>query len=374
MNISRKILSLLAVVSLIIIQPVSAWASVIYASNPVYISTSTPDTMIVSSSYMLANSAANDGTTFTDVSVSWELQEGDQIQIQWWDKFSNSMGSTTLDTSNPSSRAVSVTPPSGAYAAKLVLRTGSASGNRYFWWHSVSNTNNITVIYPDPDISIGGETGGSVPSGGTSTTVVVDNSDVVEALRDIKNQLNSLSSDVHSQFQDVIGKLGDLKNYFTTPRVPDPFDVEPLPEVSFDPTPPDISEPYQQPYTYDRPEPSVPATVDSPEPLPYAPDPQIMEHDQPLQIEQPRQKDNPLARDNPLVPDSPLPLDPVIKQDPLTPDPVIKQEPITRDAPITPDNPVARETPISPETPLTKEPVLQRDPPITPDPPLSPGG
>lgn len=372
MDISRKILRLLAVVSLVIIQPVSAWASVTYASNPVYISTSTPDTMIVSSLYMLANYAANDGTTFTDVSVSWELQEGDQIQIKWWDKFNNSLGYMTLDTSNPSSRAVMVTPPSGAYAAKLVLRTGSASGNRYFWWHSATNTNNITTIYPDPDISTGGMDG-SVPSGGTSTTVVVDNSDVVGALREVQDQLNSLSSDVHNQFQRVIGLLGDINNYLTTPRVPDPFDVQPLPDITFDPNPPDISEPYQQPYTYDRPDPSMPQSVDSPEPLPYAPDPQVMAHDQPMQIDQPLQLDHPVQRSTPLqqqaVPrQDPIALEPVIKQDPLQRDPVIKEDPIARDTPIIRDAPLTKDTPITPDVPLS------RQTPLTPQPPLSPGG
>lgn len=377
MNISRKILSLLAVVGLIIIQPVSAWASEVYASAPVYISTSTPNTLIVQSDYMLANVYANDGTLFTQIAVSWELQPGDQVEIRWWDKYANAMPTTTLDTSSVSQRAFTVTPPSGAYAAKLVLRTGSGEGMRYAWWHSATNTNNITTIYPDPDISTGGM-GGSIPSGGTSTTVVVDNSDVVSAVNSVKSQLSDLSSDVNSHYSSVKSRLDtissdvkDIYSYISTPRTPANFDVEPLPRVSFDSSIPDFSEPYQEPYRYDRSDPVVPAPASQPEPLPYAPDPQVIPHDDPVPQQEPVQKDAPVVRENPLA-RAPVYMDDPLQKDPVSMDPPLQRDYVAPDPPVQKDSPISLDEPITPDTPFSRDPALQPDPPLTPQPPLLP--
>lgn len=369
-NISRKILSLLTLISLIIIQPVTAWASVVYAPEPAdYISTSAPNTLIVQNRYMVANIYANDGTLFTQLSVSWELQPGDQLEIRWWDRQINFISTTTLDTSNISRRAVSVTPPSNAYAAKLVLRTGSGEGTRYAWWHSAANTNNITTIFPDPEIS---SDEGSIPSSGSNTTVVVDNSDVVSAINSVKSQLNNLTSDVNGHYSAVRNRLdtisSDIKNiysYISTPRTPSNFDIEPLPRVSFDSGIPDISEPYQEPYRYDRADPVVPAPASQPEPLPYAPDPQVIPHDDPVPQQEPLQKDVPVARENPLS------RTPVNMDDPLQMDPVSMDPPLQREY-VAPDPPLQRDSPIAPDVPLSREPAIQRDPALQPDPPLTP--
>ncbi|MDH7578478.1 MAG: hypothetical protein QHH75_11860 [Bacillota bacterium] len=354
--LSKNVLLMLLCL-MMVLAPGPAWATVVNAPEPFYIYTSMPNTVLVASSYLLANSQANDGTLFTEITVSWEVQSGDIVEIRWWDKYGNAMPTTTLDTSSTSQRAVSVTPPSGAYAAKLVLRTGSTEGDRYAWWHSATNTNNITTIFPDPELAGGGgSTGGSVPSGGTGTTVIVDNSDVVSALNEVKSQLSSISSDVNGHFNavrgkldDVIGKLGDLNDYLMTPRVPEPFDTT-LPQVSFDPTPPTIEEPYMQPYAYNRPAPAIPPPTDTSGPLPYAPDPEhlVMAHDPPAQVEQPLEKDDPIARNTPLQ------RDPVVKDDPLPRDPVNMDPPLQRDL-VARDDPLPRDNPVSREEPIGRE-------------------
>lgn len=205
---------------------------------------------------------------------------------------------------------------------------------------------------------------GGVPGG--------DISDIVDAIQDqtsdITGEISSMSSQLSGKLTTINSKLQDIYGYISTPRTSQPLTVN-MPETTFDPTPPVVSEPYQQPYKYDKPPAQTQPFADSPGPLPMPPDPWTMEHDPAANIEQPKQidpviKDTPRAQD-PVNIDAPIPQDPVIKDTPRAPDPVIK------DTPRTPD-PVATETPRVINVPIQPAQPAGRDNPVTPAAPIAP--
>ena len=377
----RKIFAL-AVALALLVAASPAWATTVNWPSPFYVYTSASNTTLVSTDYLLASSV-NDGTLLTDATVSWQIQPGDGIGIQWFDRTGTQISSSHLDTSNTTATGVDVTPPSNAYAAKLVLITGSGSGDRYVWWHTSTNSLGVVTIYPDPTVSQPPpNSGGTTPTSGgggsvtTSTTTNVDMSGVIDAINAVGGQLSTIINnqgtmitqldDVKGKLDTVISTLGDMDSYLTTPRQSQSLDTSALGDApTFDPTPPPVTEPPQQPYTYDRQTPQMPPYVDSPGPLPVNPDPVAMAHDPPAQVDPPATMDqprtpDPVHVDAPLTPNQPLSITPPHMDAPLTPDPV------HMDAPLTPQTPAQPQQPLTPDVPLSPQPALTPQPPLTP--------
>lgn len=357
--------------------------------------------------------------TITAASIKTSLQSGDQVQVNWYDSSGDYFDYSIVSSS-------SVTPPSGAYGAKIVLTSSSSSGDRWAWWSSATSSHGDTTHFPDPD------TGGS--GGGGGGDVIIDLSPVVNEIQVVQGQLvtiigklddlianggggggtggdfgdvvaaiQSQTSAIGTKFNQVNGNLEtiqwqldtldshvvDIYDYISTPRTAAPFSVD-MPEIIIDPTPPPIGDPPQPPYKYNRQPKQPPPFADSPGPLPFAPDPFVMEHDPPAtinpptQIEQPRELDpvniqQPIERD-PANVQQPRDRDPVNVEQPRDRDPVNLQQPIERD-PVNIQQPRAQD-PVSVEQPITQSPIIQRSepiqagqplqpaPPVTPDPPL----
>jgi len=387
-NISRKI-TLIIIACLCAALP--ALAATYYADNPAYVYTSTPDATVVQSD-TLWGSTPDHSVELTSTEVDWLVQDGDQVSINWYDVNGDVISVTDLNMSDAT--PVTAAAPSGTYSAKLVLNTGSAAGERWAWWHSATNANGDTTIFPDPDTGGGGGGDGDV-----DLTPVVDELQVIQGqLDDIKGQLDT--TPVVDELQAIKGKLdtiisdtgeintkaGEIKNelvqlnvtadetntgvqntysYLSTPRQADAIDTSALGDVpAIDPTPPPVEEPYQEPYQYNRNTiPEMPPTIDSPGPLPIAPDPVVMEHDEPAQVDPPAELDEPLQPD-PVNMDEPISPDPVSMDPPVTPDPV------NMDPPVTPDPPIQRDEPIEWDEPIARDEPITPDPPIEPDPPM----
>ncbi len=187
---------------------------------------------------------------------------------------------------------------------------------------------------------------------------------VTKDLPVIATNINAITENTGSIKNDV----KKLKDYITTPRIAPALQTDPIPPISFDSTLPDISEPGQDPYIYDRPDPVMPSPITSPGPLPFAPDPTIMPHDEPILSAPPTQLDEPVLREDPrqqdpVIKEPPLVRDPVTMDPPLAQDPVIKEPPLARDPASGMDPPLGREVPITADPPYT------RTPPLTPAPP-----
>jgi len=367
-------------------------AEVVYSQDCICAQTSSPGTT-VGSLYVTADTQHRQGYYLTHLKVSWEVKAGDSVRVRWWDGSANELTPTVLNTSTTSVRGYTVTAPSGACTAQIELTSGSAEGNRYAWIKECTNNYNVTLVFVDPDIQTEPPPEEPPPEepttvdltpvltaiDGVSSQLANIGSDVAgikSAVNSISSQLSDLASDMNSQFNAVKSRLDTIssdlavvkndvqsvKNYLTTPRTAEGLQVNPLPTVTFDSTVPDMSEPYQEPYEYDRPDPELPPAVFSPEPLPLAPDPEVMHHDEPRQVEQAIARNDPVTRDQPLTRETPV-MDP-----PRQRDPVMMDEPLTREQPLTRTTPYNRENPLTPQNPLTP------DPPLTPQPPLQPGG
>lgn len=383
----RRLIAL--TVALVLAVAVPAWADINSGSSPSYVYTGQASTTIVQSPPMYANAIANDGTVFTDTHVSWSIQAGDQLGIQWFSSSGSQLTSTHLDTSSTTASNVDVTPPAGAYVAKLVLMSGSATGNRYLWWDDVTNSSGITATFPAPTITQPPPSNeGTTPTSGststppsTTTNVNVDMSGVIDAINALGGQLDTIISnqgtmigqlnDLKGKMDSVIGQLttlngtvSDIDSYLTTPRQSQPLDTSSLGAApTFNPTPPPITEPPAQPYTYDRQPPQMPPYVDSPGPLPINPEPVAMAHDPPATVDPPAKLDAPLTPDQPLTVtpphvDAPLTPDPVHMDTPLTPAPVHMDTPLTPQAPAQAQQPVTLQSPLSPQSPVTPQPPL----------------
>ncbi|MDD2230790.1 MAG: hypothetical protein PHY48_15495 [Candidatus Cloacimonetes bacterium] len=397
---------------------------------PEYVHTSSPNTTVEQSEISWGEQHVH-GLTIVETVVKIQAQPGDQVMLRWYDSNGNSFGSSTI-----SGTVCHVTPPAGTYGAKLILTSSSATGDRWAWRHSGTNSAGNTSFCPDPDLtsttgvldelgdvnstllvlsdvlsqlltelqsqygsvtvdfsavlgeleSINSSLGtvnnrlDSVVSGLDSVVSgldsVVSGLDTVNSnLETVNNRLDSVVSGldtvnsnleiVNNRLDSVISGLDtidshvvDIYDYFSTPRTPQAFSID-MPNMSIDSTPPAITEPHQQPYTYDRPTQQFEMApfVDSPSPLPIIPEPTIMPHEPPSVIDQP------LLLDQPVNVNPPLQLDPVIISEPLTMDPPKREEPL----PITPierDQVLDRQQPLGTDSPITP------DPPITPSPPL----
>jgi len=406
----KRLLHFAVILIILIYLPSPVFAALYTASNPVYVSTSIPNTSVEQSEILWGviypNSSIHNGV-LTSGTVRFSIQPGDQVSINFVDSSGNFMSTMSLDTSSSS---VTFNAPFGAYGAKLVLNTGSSTGDRAAWWSSGSNSFGNTTTFPPPNIGDVGN-GGVGKTDGTDVdlTPVVDElqmivlkldsiiskintsngssvdlsgvisaindqtseigsrfDDVTSGLNDIKGQLNTLNShavDIKDKLDILDNHVVDIYDYLSTPRSSEPFSVD-LPTMTVDPTPPPITEPQQQPYVYNRQSPQMAPFVDSPGPLPLAPDPTTMPHDSPREIDSPVQKD-------PVSMDSPRTLDPVSMDSPRQPDPIMTQDPVIKEEPRTLD-PVSMDAPIQPEPEREIEQPRGRENPLQPDPPLTP--
>lgn len=388
----KKVTCIFLTIVLLMCSAVPAVATTYYASNPVYVTTSDPNDTVTQYE-ILWGVAGTHNATITSATVKLQIQDRDQVSVNWCDSSGDTFDTTSVNTG---SSTVNLTPPSGAYGASLVLTSSSETGSRWAWWYSVTNSQGNTTIFPDPNTG----------SGGGSTTI--DLSPVVSALQiiqgqltDIQDQLDSLTSNssssssqlgdiitainnqtsdigdilddmstqldtISGQLTSIMGKLDDIDsdildiyNYISTPRTSQPFTLD-LPEITIDPTPPDITEAPQQPYVYNKNLPEMPPFIDSPGPISLAPDPVAMVHDPPPEVDvplavDPVTKENPLQID-PVTKDSPLQMDPVSRENPLQMDTVTMETPRTVDNPIQIDQPRDRDNPISPDLPLVPDP------------------
>ena len=334
------------------------------------------------------------------VSVSTAgLQSGDTVKVVFY-----ATNNTTI-LSEVSTTGGTITAPSNAFYAYIKLTTGNASGIRYAWFNSATNTIDKTAYFDAPDTSntgTGGDPGGGTdidPDPGTGNSGGAGGDQIVKYLKKIVNNQDDMLSDfgtVKSRLGSIIGQLdtanshlsviendlGQLKNYVMTPRSSDSIEVNGLYKQIFDPTPPPLNDPPQQPYTYNRQPAQMPPFIDSPGPLPINPNPIPMAHDpaairdiplgrDPVSKDQPRQKD-PIIRDNPAIRDpatrdNPLVKEPVKKDAPTQKDPVVKDSPMSRD-PVIRDNPIPRDKPIIRDSPLSRDAPIKLDPPIKPTP------
>lgn len=393
----NKVLAILAVYILTLTSPVAA--EVVNYQYSVDAYTSVPNDTALSSVYITADTQHRPGYELADIYISWEIKAGDTVEVWFWDGQAVELQAFSITPSNTSVRSYKVTPPAGACTAQIVLESGSATGNRYAWIKKFDNNYGDTAVFLDPTIE--GDPGDPQdppddppddPPTGTDLTEVIAginevkgaingmSSGVITELQGVRNQLISLTSDMNQQFDAVKSRLdvisndvsairsdvadikddvsviksdvATMKEYFTTPRSPSPLQMNPLPTPSMDSSVPDLSEPYQTPYTYDRDEPTIPPAEFGPEPLPFAPDPEVMPHDEPLLAEAPIVLDEPILRENPRA------KDPIIKEEPRQMDPANMESPRAVDTPITRKNPFGRNNPLTPQTPLTPTPSI----------------
>jgi len=386
---------IIAVVLLMLVASTSpAIAEVTYFNETQHVYLDIPNTNLECSRYITASSTHTSGYTLTEVKVSWEIKSGDVVKMRFFDENAEELQPVVITPTNLSVREYSIVPPTGACTGQICLISGSAEGDRHAWIKRFFNNYGDEGVLLDPDIQE--EPPNDPPSSGTDLTEVISginevkgaingmSSGVITEFQGVRNQLDSLGAevtniksavddlayDINQQFSEVISQLdtissnvqvikGDVatvKNYLTTPRSPSPLQVNPLPQPSVDSSVPDLTEPYQTPYTYDRGETTMPTAEFGPEPLPFAPDPVAMPHDEPLLAEDPTVLDNPVPRDNPRA------TDPVIKEEPRQMDSVNIDPPRMVDTSITRQNPFGMDAPLTPQTPLT------------PTPPLTPGG
>lgn len=384
-----------------------------------------PNSQAYSYPYITADTAHRVGREISKVRLSWEIKPGDTIQMIFWDKNASQMPIVNVNSSLLSARKFEINAPKGACTGQIQLTTGTAEGARQVWIKEFDTTYYGTyfgtAVFADPEIMEDPEDPPDPPDPPPqedpppydpgeelSGPDLVDelrqikgaingmSSGVITELQGLRNHLTSLTSDINEQFDEVKNRLdtisedvsairsdvadikddvsviksdvATMKDYFTTPRSPSPLQVNTLPQPAMNSTIPDLTEPYQNPYTYDRAEPTYPPAAFGPEPLPLAPDPHVMPHDEPLIAETPKQLDPPVTREDPR------PTDPVIKEDPRQMDPVNMDPPRGKDEPIARKNPFGKETPITPENPLTPQPPINRTTPLTPQPPRTPGG
>lgn len=402
----------LAVLTVFLLASMPAVAGEVYEYGyPVDAATSSPNDTVASGLYITADTQHRPGYTLADIYISWEIKPGDTVEVHFWDGQAQELPKFSIAPSNTSVRNYVVTPPDEATTGQIVLKSGSASGFRCAWIKKFYNNRGDMAIFLDPELEDDpgdpgdpddpgdpgdpddpGDPGDPDDPGGSGCgccegVVAALNeikgaingmsSGVITELQGIGDQLADLTSDMNQQFDavksrldvisndvadirddvDVIRRdLASLKDYFMTPRSPAPLQMDPLPAPSMDSSVPDLSEPYQTPYTYDRDDPEIPPANFSPEPLPLAPDPTVMPHDEPLLADAPMTLNEPIPRENPRT------MDPVVMEEPRQMDPVIIDPPLGVDTPITRQEPFGRDNPFTPQ------------PPLTPTPPITPGG
>jgi len=101
----------------------------------------------------------------------------------------------------------------------------------------------------------------------------VSNSDIVAAIQeqteaigeqieDMSTQISGHLTTIQGQLNDIDSDILDIYDYISTPRTSQPFTLD-LPEITIDPTPPDITETPQQAYEYNRNLPEMPSFIAS---------------------------------------------------------------------------------------------------------------
>ena len=192
----------------------------------------------------------------------------------------------------------------------------------------------------------------------TSVNTIAENTG---AIKNDTSAIRANTDTIKSDTGAIKNSIGALKDYITTPRGAPSLNVPSLPTVPINSSVPDMSEPAQNPYTFDRPVPQMPAPIGSPGALPFAPDPTIMPHDDPLL------RDSPLGQD-PINVEAPLERDPVNVEAPLERDPVSIDPPLAQDV-VSIESPLAQDPVIGADGPVTAEPPVTPAPPVVPDPP-----
>ena len=112
----------------------NAYNSAIYANNWIY-------SGLVGSSM----------PTITSIQGSWLVPAGDTGIIKYRDANGKDMTTiSTIDSTNVTNNTFTVTPPSGAAYALLILSTGNGSVNRWLWFNQISFSDGSTDVFYDP--------------------------------------------------------------------------------------------------------------------------------------------------------------------------------------------------------------------------------
>lgn len=400
----RKLSSIIITVFMLAWSCVPAFAATYYANTSIYIYLDAGDNNVpFTGGYHWAQSYPPI-TSITIVNNSFSTNCN--VRIDWHDSSNNVIGSSNVSSNGSNT----VSGPAGNRGFTIYGSCSDAttpSPQPWSYIHSETDSQGNILIFDAP----------SAPSGGDSGSPV-DLSPITDALQVISGRLNNVVATINSQtstiggkidtmsgkldtirgrldsvlgkLDSVLGRLDTIKgklddidtsirtiyNYISTPRTSQPLTTS-LPTVNFSPTPPPVTEPYQNPYVYDRPSPQMPPFVGSPGPLPSSPDPWVMEHDPAAEIEQPKQIEQ-VPKDEPRVPD-PTNMDPPANLDPVNMDTPVVQDPVNVDTPVAQDpvsieapkirDPVNMDTPIQAEQPKGKDNPLSPAPPLIPDPP-----
>lgn len=421
---NKKLLTLLVTILSLCLNVIPAFA--IAYSTPRYLQMSDVNSAMYDGAIQ-----ASSGKTIASITVGWnKMQDGDRADAEFYDSSKgNTWGEILITTANGQGSGDLVCPSGYAPTqVTMVLGTGSLAGSRVMWYKSINYTDGTQDTFPEPDSSITGISTttpdytnqlNNISSQITELQNLINQltsqlNDLKTKLDSVNNQLNSIlnnantlnnmvgsTSDPNSVIgqlntsngqlanlntgqNTMIGQLGNigtvlnnLGNYIQTPVASQPLGTGVLnPVPTFDGTPPQITVSSPQgssggssPYVYDRSIPQMPTFVDSPSPLPQAPDPSSMPHDNPIQQETASQPNSALTPQSALSPSSALsPQSPISPQAPsiqapLTPDPVSTDSPYSRQAPVgqsgyTRQDPIASsgyamQAPITPQAPLT---------------------
>lgn len=395
---TKRFISLLVICCMFLL-PVPAFAATYYAGTSIYLYLEAGDSNVqFSGSYHWAQSVP---PLASITIVNNNFNSNCNVRVDWYDSYNNIIGTSNV-SSNGSNK---INGPAGnthfaIYGSCSDDETPSPQPWSYIAYETDSQGNILIFDVPSAPPN------GSEP--GVDITPVVNAIEVIQGqlstihgqfdnatsrLTAIQGHVNTIQgqiSTVQDQFETVIDQLDtvqgqintldshvqDIHDYISTPRTSQPITVN-IPQVSIDPTPPPVEEPYQQPYQYNRPtgQYELPPMVDSPGPLPLIPDPVTMEHDLPAVIDQPIQADQPVQVDPAYVED-PIIRDPINMEQPIVQEPVRIEQPIAQDPPMREEP--KQLTPFSPEPPIPKSPIINRSEPLnseapfTPDPPLTP--
>ena len=143
----KKCMILAIVIMLISIQVIPVQASTV--SNPEYAFCSAAANNCAG--YGNDWISGNTGTTITSIKVSWNVASGDSGIIEYLDSNGQQMSTTSQITMSPIiNNNFTITPPSGAASAKIILSCGSGGKPRWFWFNEVDFSDGSNDTFPDP--------------------------------------------------------------------------------------------------------------------------------------------------------------------------------------------------------------------------------
>lgn len=403
----RKIKIIIATIMILLVLQ-----NTVYAATE-YISTDQPNTTVIDDEYLRADSQYPDPTDeLTSITVKYYCYPDDRLYIIHYDINGNEISQQQVPVAT--SGIYTYSPPSGTFATKLKMVTGSSTGTRYFWYSKATNNKGLTVTFDDPIKNYGIIDTGTEPpseeppSEGNSCDICVELgeiksilntllSDIYDEITYIKSELQQVNSnldniyysvdnnfqmvlyelyyanstltsiksdtdDIRETTHDIRDTVEDIYDYLSTPRDADIYITSVnIPNVNK----PSIPERERNTGEEDTLSLSMPGDVMSPGPLPTIPEPVIMEHEEPREIQEPMQPQEPIQQQQPIQQQEPLqPQDPIQRQEPL------EQQYIQPQPPISPQTPKYPQTPITPQTPLSPQDPLQPQPPLQPNPPL----